>query len=631
MPVTSRGPFLVLAATVLALGLVPGSASSPEAGNADAYQIAVGYLSQNATELGVGSADVAELAVTSKYRSRNSGLTHVNLNQRYQGLEVFGGHVTVNVAPDGAVVFVGGDLVDGLKAATAATPAVGAVAAVEAAADALELDEPDDLRVLSSRGGRAQETVVSNGGISAAAIPARLGWQPTASGLRLAWQLVIDAASEEHLWNATVDANSAKLLDADDWTVHDDLGTLATTLSRPSAGQAAASAGTPDPVDDGSSYRVLAVPTESPNDADRTLLTNPADALASPFGWHDTNGADGPELTITRGNNAHAYLDQEDDEAPDFGDTDGGAGLDFDFPADLTEHAQHYRDAVVTNLFYGCNAFHDIYYRYGFDEASGNFQANNYGRGGLEGDYVRCEAADGSGTNNANFSTPTEPTTTGAVPRMQMFLWPGNALGRQNEVLVNGTTSIGAGWARFGPPATNAGVTGAIVLVNDGAATPPVGTVNDGCEPYTLPANSIALVDRASSPPAPPPPAPPLPPTCTFLQQVQNAYNAGASAVIIANNTSGNAPIINGPTSNPTPPIPTVSLTQENGTALKALLPASGTIRKHPSHPGIRDGDFENGIIIHEYTHGVSNRLTGGPAVNCLTGNEQAGEGWSDW
>ena len=54
-------------------------------------------------------------------------------------------------------------------------------------------------------------------------------------------------------------------------------------------------------------------------------------------------------------------------------------------------------------------------------------------------------------------------------------------------------------------------------------------------------------------------------------------------------------------------------------------------MRKHPNHPGIRDGDFENGIIIHEYGHGVSNRLTGGPAVNCLTGNEQAGEGWSDY
>lgn len=29
-----------------------------------------------------------------------------------------------------------------------------------------------------------------------------------------------------------------------------------------------------------------------------------------------------------------------------------------------------------------------------------------------------------------------------------------------------------------------------------------------------------------------------------------------------------------------------------------------------------RDGDFEAGIVIHEYAHGISTRLTGGPA-NC--------------
>ena len=70
------------------------------------------------------------------------------------------------------------------------------------------------------------------------------------------------------------------------------------------------------------------------------------------------------------------------------GDTDGGPGLDFDFPADLNEHAQNYRDAAVTNLFYWNNTIHDVMYGYGFDEAAGNFQTNNYGRGGTSGDYV---------------------------------------------------------------------------------------------------------------------------------------------------------------------------------------------------------------------------------------------------
>ncbi|GAW13838.1 hypothetical protein ANO14919_032280 [Xylariales sp. No.14919] len=47
-----------------------------------------------------------------------------------------------------------------------------------------------------------------------------------------------------------------------------------------------------------------------------------------------------------------------------------------------------------------------------------------------------------------------------------------------------------------------------------------------------------------------------------------------------------------------------------------------------------RDCAFEAGVIIHEYTHGLSNRLTGGPAnSNCLQTTEAGGmgEGWGDF
>ncbi len=619
----SRSFWLALALAALTLALVPSALPAAETGatgsaEAGAVEAALAYAGANASHFGVESADVADLAVTSSYRSSHSGVTHVNLNQRFRGLEVFGAHATVNVASSGKVVFASGAFVSELRAASADEADLAATEAVEAAAEGLDLDDPEGLRVLRESGGAAQRTVLSRAGISDQPISARLGWQPTGRGLRLAWQVVIDDSSAAHLWNATVDAATGKLLETEDWTSQDSRGDLQRTLSR-SGGSSAAAAGdaaalsSPDPVIDGSSYRVFALPKESPNDGPRTLEQNPADATASPFGWHDTNGAPGPEFTTARGNNVHAYTDHNDDDAPtgglpavivdapspaagtydavtaafgpapteagisgafvvvndavgttsdgcepfalpagsiplidrgncnftvkvknaqdagagtavvvnnvagppitmggtdativipsvmvslDDGNTikaglpasgsvkivpepnptepEGGPGLDFDFPVDLlTEHPHDYWDAAVTNLFFWNNTIHDVLYGYGFDEASGNFQANNYGRGGLGGDYVRAEAQDGGGTNNANFSTPTEPTATGAVPRMQMYLWP-----------------------------------------------------------------------------------------------------------------------------NQTP---------------------------------VRDGDFDNGVVIHEYGHGVSIRLTGGPTVNCLTGNEQAGEGWSDY
>jgi uncharacterized repeat protein (TIGR01451 family) len=45
-----------------------------------------------------------------------------------------------------------------------------------------------------------------------------------------------------------------------------------------------------------------------------------------------------------------------------------------------------------------------------------------------------------------------------------------------------------------------------------------------------------------------------------------------------------------------------------------------------------RDSSLDNGIIIHEYGHGISTRLVGGPANPlCLFNGESMGEGWSDW
>lgn len=70
---------------------------------------------------------------------------------------------------------------------------------------------------------------------------------------------------------------------------------------------------------------------------------------------------------------------------------------------DLSLSPANYRSAATTNLFYWTNLAHDIFYRYGFDEANGNFQINNFGKGGAGNDYLRAEAQDGGGSCNANF------------------------------------------------------------------------------------------------------------------------------------------------------------------------------------------------------------------------------------
>jgi extracellular elastinolytic metalloproteinase len=611
----STKSFWTLCALVAATALVivPGAMSSETAAQQaaadDALATALEYLDSSAADLGVTSADVADVFVMSRVTSRHSGVTHFNFNQQFRGLEVFGGHATVSVDSRGRLVFAGGSLVS--LGGPASTADLDAIDAVVAAAEGLDLAAPSGLRILS--GAAAAEAVVSRGGISDEPIPAKLGYQPTKNGLRLAWQVTIDEASDISLWNAAVDAETGALLNAVDWTIEDEHEDLAATVT---GGQLPAPPlVTPDArgfslnrVIDGSSYRVYDLALESPNDGPRRLVQNPADATASPFGWHDTNGVPGAEFPITRGNNAHTFLEQDNDQLPDFGDTDGGPGLDFDFPADLTQHAQAYRDAVVTNEFFGCNSFHDVLYLYGFDENADNFQSMDYNGGPFSnGDYVRCHVASGAGTNNANFSTP----SLGGAPRMRMYLWPGNQLGSQNEVVVDGVGSFGAGWARYGPPAMTTGTSGAIFNAGNGCVA----------ADYTgIPAGAIAIAVGDNT-------------GCANIENSRAAVAAGAGAVVLSSGTSDTAIIASNPGGMLTasPAIPTVSVSTANGDAIRAALPATGTVRKNPNHPGIRDGDFENGIIWHEYGHGLSNRLTGGPGINCLSGAEQMGEGWSDY
>jgi extracellular elastinolytic metalloproteinase len=603
----------ILVGLALALPLIASNqAPAQQSDSDDAFD----YVNDNAARLGVTRADVGDVFVTSKYTSSHSGITHVNLNQRFQGLEVFGGHATVNIAADGEVIFASGAFVRDLNEGASGTAKLDATEAVAAAAEGLELDQPKNLRVLSQESGASEESVLSRAGISDEPIPARLGWQPTKDGLRKAWQVTIDDSSDAHLWNAAVDVETGELLKVDDWTHEDSYESLASTLMRSSSASASAAASgpplPPSPAVDGSSYRVFQIPREGPNDGPRTLVENPADDRFSPFGWHDINGVAGAEFTNTRGNNVHAYLDQDRNNQPDFGDADGGPGLDFDFPVDLNEHSQAYREAVVTNLFYGCNIVHDLTTLYGFNEDADNFQTINYGGGPFSnGDHVRCEAADGNGTNNANFSTP----STGGTPRMQMFLWPGNQLGSQNQVAVDGGASFGAGWARFGPPAPNAGLTGQFFDAGNGCAPADYAGAPAG--------DWIAIVVGGTT-------------GCEPIEKARQADNAGASAIVMTTGTGTTpstaiiAPNLGG-MAVASPGIPAVAITEADGDALRGALPASGAVRKHPNHPGIRDGDFDFAIIGHEYGHGVSNRLTGGPGINCLSGNEQAGEGWSDY
>ncbi|MFL5319810.1 MAG: M36 family metallopeptidase, partial [Myxococcaceae bacterium] len=335
--------------------------------------------------------------------------------------------------------------------------------------------------------------------------------------------------------------------------------------------------------------------TVDPGKTAQAVVTGPAGTTASPNGWLGTGAQNSVNIT---GNNAHAYLDTDANNSPDTGGTAVTTG-DFLTSADLnaSPSTAGNKNVAVQNLFYFNNTVHDVLYSHGFTEAAGNFQTDNFGRGGAANDPVLAEAQDGSGTDNANFSAPND----GSSGRMQMYLWSG--AGPDSSVIVSGT-AYGAWAAGFGPALTPK--TAALAVYNDG-----VGDTDDGCEASTTSlSGKIALVQRG---------------TCDFITKVLNAQSAGAVAVVIFNN-DGSKPFAMGGTSRKVK-VPSVMVSDVDGATLEAKAGQSATVQKNATPPLQADGDVDSDIVFHEYGHGLTWRMVGGMS-GALAG--AIGEGASD-
>lgn len=162
---------------------------------------------------------------------------------------------------------------------------------------------------------------------------------------------------------------------------------------------------------DNDSYNVFRI---HPGSTPQAVVSGPGAGNAqSPIGWVTNN--------TTIGNNVDAYLDRDNNNAADTNGRPISSTADFIYAHDAASEPTtvNNQNLAVTNLFYLNNVVHDKLYQHGFNEAAGNFQTNNFGKGGSGNDPVNAEAQDGGGTNNANFSTPAD----GSRPRMQMYLW----------------------------------------------------------------------------------------------------------------------------------------------------------------------------------------------------------------
>ena len=573
-----------------------------------------GYFEKEQGNLGLTKEDFSDFSVKNEHSSKQFDISYAYAHQQYQGIPIYNA-ITNFAFNDHTLRMTGNRFVPNIAQRVNTTNALLTKKdAIRSAAMELGITTNPQVALTKSKNTNG-EVVFNSNAISQEEIPVSLVYTLDGETLKLAWDLSL--LHGNNWWSVRVDATTGAIINQVDWMVSCSFGEVgdcndhAHTPVSVKTAQAASPLMMPAPPPSTDSYRVLEIPIESPNHGSPTLVTGPFDPVASPFGWHDDNGAAGAEYTITRGNNVYASEDTNDDNQPGYS-PDGGSSLNFDVVWDLQQAPQGFWDPAIVNLFYMNNIMHDVFYHYGFDEVGGNFQENNYGNGGAQSDFVNADAQDGSGTNNANFGTPPD----GQNPRMQMYIW--TAGGSPKIVQINTPAGISGDYsgevASFGPGLPATPLTGDFILVDDG-----VGDGSDACEPIVNGAalnGNIAVIRRGG---------------CSFVDKVVAAEAEGAIAVIVVNNVGG---LMTMGGNDPGIGIPAVMVTALDGENFIDDIELGNTVNGSLGDfgPFDRDSDFDNGVIAHEYGHGISNRLTGGPsAAGCLGNDEQMGEGWSDW
>lgn len=356
--------------------------------------IGLNYLTANASAYGLTAADFSKSIITNSYTS--DGVTHVYLQQTFNGLPIADSHASVHVNSNGRVISADANFIPGLPHPAVITPALPDITADMALhyyASIVNTPMGQPLTMTQSATGPSQHTVFNAPDLSDDPINVRLQYAYRGNGqITLGWRINVATPDGKHHWDMTISAdlmdNVGQVIQLTDWVWN-------------------------------ASYQVFARPTQDPFFGPRTIAVDPHDANGgSPFGWHDANGVAGPEFLDTRGNNVSAQDDLDGDDAG--GTRPASATLNFTAPLVLPAAPATYLDASIINAFYWANLAHDVTFAHGFNEVSGNFQLTNFTGQGLGNDWVELDVQDATTVFNATMATPPD----GFSPRLSMGLFP---------------------------------------------------------------------------------------------------------------------------------------------------------------------------------------------------------------
>ena len=376
-----------------------GPITGPRSGTPES--IARDYLSRKISSFRTKAASPFSLPLVARYESADAGLTHLTFQPSYAGVAHFDSEIQVHVGSNGEIWRVSQKPIAPAPATLSVT--LDPQTAVEEALRKIAPETESQLQVVDPESGPARQAVFYDPGL-AGPVQVNQVWFPLGGASVAAWQVYLPLAPLRTYW-VVVDDDSSEILFS-----------LNLTREVNPQGKVFRAPGRPHP-------QAGPQTTEAFTGWPSTSGTCPVDVYPSQFQSGLLAGGCWVEATETRGPNVDTCLDADGNNVCDGRATDSQAHFDFDFTDDYAQAGNPVtdRNAAITNAFYWANTLHDWSYRLGFDEPAGNFQADNYGRGGAAGDALWVDVQDAGAQNNAFFTTPPD----GIAPRMDLGLFAG--------------------------------------------------------------------------------------------------------------------------------------------------------------------------------------------------------------
>ncbi|KAJ3357215.1 Fungalysin/Thermolysin Extracellular metalloproteinase 5 [Allomyces javanicus] len=323
----------------------------------------------------------------------SNGMTAVYVRQLVNGIEVVNGDINLNIK-NGKVVTYGDSFYRGARPSKPNLnnqESLVATKTPDAAFKSLASfvgAQPKSVEVKANTqegaSSKAGPTYTISSDIAAAKVPAKYSYVQDGNNLKLVYSMQVKMANTDSWYHGHVNVQTGAVEAINDWASD-------------------------------ARYTVLPIGTVSAKtgpfvDVDTSSVIK---SNASPKGYHATNAE---SWTYTRGENA--FVLAPNNVVPV---GSGGDGLDFTAwgKPDFSKNADQYTMQSAVQLFYEINYAHDLSYQYGFDEVSGNFQVDNFNKGGAGGDAVLGYAQSAEDHDNASFATP--PDGQQPVTRQYIF------------------------------------------------------------------------------------------------------------------------------------------------------------------------------------------------------------------